>query len=71
MRDLRVSFAAHRAQGGGAPARVYLCGGGAFVSGAEGFLGGSLEIPVTQVLPEPPDRRGDRHQREEARFLRR
>jgi general secretion pathway protein L len=31
---------------------VYLCGGGAFVSGAEGFLGGSLEIPV-QVLPEP------------------
>ena len=37
-RDLRVSFAAHRAQGGAMPARVYLCGGGAFVSGAEGFL---------------------------------
>jgi general secretion pathway protein L len=51
-RDLRVSFAAHRAQGGTAPARVYLCGGGAFVSGAEGFLSGSLDIPV-QVLPEP------------------
>ncbi|MGD0529612.1 MAG: pilus assembly protein PilM, partial [Polyangiaceae bacterium] len=51
-RDLRVSFAAHRAQGGAMPARVFLCGGGAFVSGAEGFLSGSLEIPV-QVLPEP------------------
>jgi len=31
---------------------VFLCGGGAFVSGAEGFLSASLEIPV-QVLPEP------------------
>jgi general secretion pathway protein L len=51
-RELRISFGAHRAQGGAAPARVYLCGGGAFVSGAEGFLSGSLEIPV-QVLPEP------------------
>lgn len=51
-RDLRVSFAAHRAQGGDAPSRVFLCGGGAFVSGAEGFLSGSLEIPV-QALPEP------------------
>jgi general secretion pathway protein L len=51
-RDLRVSFAAYRAQGGAMPTRVYLCGGGAFVSGAEGFLSGSLEVPV-QVLPEP------------------
>jgi general secretion pathway protein L len=51
-RDLRVSFAAHRAQGGAMPTRIYLCGGGAFVSGAEGFLSGSLEVPV-QVLPEP------------------
>jgi len=51
-RDLRVSFAAHRSQGGAMPVRVYLCGGGAFVSGAEGFLSGSLEVPV-QVLPEP------------------
>ena len=51
-RDLRVSFAAHRAQGGTAPSRVFLCGGGAFVSGAEGFLSGSLDVPV-QVLPEP------------------
>jgi general secretion pathway protein L len=51
-RDIRVSFAAHRAQGGTAPSRAYLCGGGAFVSGAEGFLGGELEIPV-ELLPEP------------------
>jgi general secretion pathway protein L len=51
-RDIRVSFAAHRAQGGSAPTRVYLCGGGAFVTGAEGFLSGELEIPV-QLLPEP------------------
>jgi general secretion pathway protein L len=51
-RDLRVSFAAHRAQGGEPPRAVFLCGGGAFVSGAEGFLSGSLETPV-HVLPEP------------------
>ena len=51
-RDIRVSFAAHRAQGGAAPERVFLCGGGAFVSGAEGFLSGELEIPV-QLLPQP------------------
>lgn len=51
-RDIRVSLAAHRAQGGMAPGRLYLCGGGAYVSGAEGFLSGELEIPV-QLLPEP------------------
>jgi len=51
-RDLRTSFAAHQAQGGRAPTRVYLCGGGAFASGAEGFLSGSLDIPE-QALPEP------------------
>lgn len=51
-RDIRVSFAGHRTQGGMAPSRLYLCGGGAYVSGAEGFLSGELEIPV-QLLPEP------------------
>lgn len=51
-RDLRVSLSAHRAAGGAAPSLVYLCGGGAFVSGAEGFLSGELEIPV-QLLPGP------------------
>jgi general secretion pathway protein L len=47
-----VSFAAHRSRGGTAPACVYLCGGGAFVSGAEGFLSSALEMPV-RILPEP------------------
>lgn len=51
-REIRTSFAAHRAQGGKAPSRVYLCGGGAFVSGAEGFLSGELEV-VVQMLPDP------------------
>ena len=51
-RDIRVSFGAHRAQGGAAPTRVFLCGGGAFASGAEGFLSGELEVPV-QLLPDP------------------
>jgi general secretion pathway protein L len=51
-REIRVSFAAHRAQGGAAPTSVWLCGGGAFVSGAEGFLAGELEVPVHR-LPDP------------------
>jgi general secretion pathway protein L len=51
-RDIGMSFAAHRARGSAAPASVYLCGGGAFVSGAEGFLASALEIPVG-LLPEP------------------
>jgi general secretion pathway protein L len=51
-REIRLSFAAHRAAGGAPPERVVLCGGGAFVSGAEGFLSGELEMPV-QLLPEP------------------
>jgi general secretion pathway protein L len=51
-RDIGVSFAAHRSRGGAAPTCVYLCGGGAFVSGAEGFLSSALEMPV-RILPEP------------------
>jgi general secretion pathway protein L len=51
-RDIRTSFSGYRSQGGAAPTRVYLCGGGAFVSGAEGFLSGELEVPV-QLLPDP------------------
>jgi general secretion pathway protein L len=51
-RDISVSFAAHRARGGVAPARVYLCGGGAFEKGAEGYLSSALELPV-QLLAEP------------------
>jgi general secretion pathway protein L len=50
-RDVRVSIAAHRAQGGAAPAVVYLCGQGAFESSAEGFFAQQLETPVGR-LPE-------------------
>lgn len=51
-REIRVSLTAHKAQGGDAPTVLYLCGGGAFVTGAESFLSAELEIPVRQ-LPEP------------------
>jgi general secretion pathway protein L len=51
-RDIGMSFAAHRARGGLAPTCVYLCGGGAFMDGAEGFLSNALEMPV-RLLPEP------------------
>jgi len=51
-RELRTSIAAYRAQGGEPPTRLLLCGGGAYVSGAEAFLSSALEIPV-EVLPVP------------------
>ena len=51
-RELRTTIAAHRSQGGEAPARLVLCGGGAYVSGAEAFLSSALELPV-EVLPPP------------------
>ncbi|HSY22687.1 MAG TPA: pilus assembly protein PilM [Polyangiaceae bacterium] len=54
-REIRLSFGAHRAGGGTPPVRVFLCGGGAFVSGAEGFLSGELEIPVAQLPPPALD----------------
>jgi len=52
-REIRLTLAAYRASGGEAAARVFLCGGGAFVSGAESFLSNELETQVT-VLPPPP-----------------
>jgi general secretion pathway protein L len=48
-REVRLSLAAFRAQGGAPPVHLFLCGGGAFVSGAESFLQGELEIPTKQV----------------------
>jgi general secretion pathway protein L len=51
-REVRTTIAAYRSSGGSPPTRVYLCGGGAFVSGAEGFLAGELELPV-EILPPP------------------
>ena len=51
-RDIGMSFAGHQARGGAPPSHVYLCGGGAFKAGAEGFLAGALGLPV-HLLPEP------------------
>ncbi len=51
-RELRTTIAAHRSQGGEQPTRLLLCGGGAYVSGAEAFLSSALELPV-EVLPAP------------------
>jgi general secretion pathway protein L len=51
-RELRTTIASHRAQGGDPPTRLLLCGGGAYVSGAEAFLSSALEVPV-EVLPTP------------------
>lgn len=48
-REIRLSIAAFRAQGGEAPNELYLCGGGAFVSGAEAFLSAELERPVRRL----------------------
>ncbi len=48
-REIRLSLAAFRAQGGVLPNEIYLCGGGAFVSGAESFLAAELERPVVRM----------------------
>ncbi len=48
-REVRLSLSALQAQGVEAPLLVYLCGGGAFVSGAESFLAGELELPVKRL----------------------
>ena len=45
-------MSAYRASGGDTPTRVFLVGGGAFVSGAEAFLSNELEMSVA-VLPAP------------------
>ncbi len=50
-RELRTTIAAHRSQGGEPPTRVLLCGGGAYVAGAEAFLSSALEIPVERLPP--------------------
>lgn len=50
-RELRMTIAAHRSQGGDPPTRVLLCGGGAYVAGAEAFLSSALELPVEKLPP--------------------
>lgn len=51
-RELRATVAGYRARGGQAPARALLCGGGAFTTGAAGYLGAELQIPV-DFVPAP------------------
>ena len=58
-REIRLSLAAYRSQGGNPPDEIYLCGGGAFVSGAESFLAAELERPVHR-LPALSIELGDR-----------
>ncbi len=48
-RELKTSIASHRALGGEPPTRLFLCGGGAFVAGAEAFLSTALQIPVERL----------------------
>ncbi len=50
-REIRLSLGAFRAQGGKPPDEIFLCGGGAFVSGAESFLSAELERPVRRLPP--------------------
>ncbi len=52
-RELRQTFAAYRASGGGALAGMYLVGGGASAQGADVFL--STELGIT-ILPLPKPR---------------
>jgi general secretion pathway protein L len=51
-REIRTTIAAFRATGGAPPVKLVLCGGGAFVSGAEAFLARELELPV-EMLAAP------------------
>ena len=51
-REIRLTIAAYRSSGGATPTRVLLSGAGAFVSGAEAFLAGELELPVS-AMPAP------------------
>jgi general secretion pathway protein L len=66
-RDIRQTIGAFRAQGGAAPRKVYLCGGGSFRPGAHTFLAAELDLPCEE-LPTPvielgasvaPERRGE------------
>ncbi len=69
-RELRTTIAAHRAMGGEAPVRLLLCGGGAYVSGAEAFLSSALEMPVEVLPPAAIETTGvaPEHQATMARF---
>ncbi len=51
-REVRLTIGAFRTQGGAAPERVYLCGGGSFKQGAHTFFASELDIPCS-ALPPP------------------
>jgi general secretion pathway protein L len=51
-REIRVSIGAFRSAGGAQPIHVYLCGKGAYESGAVSFLTGELGLPCDE-LPAP------------------
>lgn len=60
-REIRQTFVAFRAAGGGAPSAVLLCGGGALVPDLARWLGAELQMP-TELLPidlEGADKRPD------------
>jgi general secretion pathway protein L len=48
-RELRTTIASYRATGGAAPRKILLAGGGAVVSGAEGFLSQELGLAVETI----------------------
>lgn len=49
-RELRTTIASFRSQGGETPSVVWLCGGGAYVAGAEVFLSSALKMEVRQFV---------------------
>jgi general secretion pathway protein L len=50
-REIRLTIGSFRSLGGGAPERIYLCGGGSFRSGAHTFLSGELDLPCLELPP--------------------
>lgn len=50
-RELRTTIAAYCSQGAVPPTKIVLCGGGAYVSGAEAFLANTLKLPVELMAP--------------------
>jgi general secretion pathway protein L len=63
-RELRTSIASFRSAGGDPPVKILLSGGGAFVSGAEGFLAQELGVPV-EIISVPALEFGPALQREQ------
>jgi len=54
-REIRTTIASFRSNGGAVPAKIVLCGGGSFVSGAQVFLSGELGLPVEVLAPPQLD----------------